>query len=80
MKVYVVTRSGVYDRGCGGVFSSFYNAQCAANHFLAMEPDRYHDYAISEFELDNLTDFDPLGWGSMEDATHIVTRMHKEKT
>lgn len=49
--VYVVTMVGVYDHGCGGVFTT---REAAEGHARAMadDSDGYHDFRIDEVPLD----------------------------
>ena len=55
MTVYVVVRTGVYDRGICGVFSTRALAEAAALVYKAREPDDYHKFDVREFGLDDIT-------------------------
>ena len=53
-KVYIVERRGVYQQGCGGVFSTPEKAIESANKNKADETDDYHDFNVIEIELDKI--------------------------
>ena len=57
MKLFVVVRMGVYDRGIVGVYD---NKIDALNGFIEaknFEKDSYHDFEIREYELNKTIDF-----------------------
>jgi len=52
MKVYIVTREGVYNQGIVGVFSSEELAGEAIVEAKVEEPDNYHSFEVSVYILD----------------------------
>ena len=59
MNVYVVVRTGVYDRGICGVFSTLRLAKAFARVCKMREPDDYHKFDVREFEVDDVTKWSP---------------------
>lgn len=51
MLLYVVTREGVYTQGIVGVFATKEAAREAAKEAKAREGDKYHSFAVAEYEL-----------------------------
>jgi len=59
VNVYVVVRTGVYDRGICGVFSTHALAKATARVCKTREPDDYHEFEVREFEVDDITMWSP---------------------
>lgn len=55
MKLYVVVRTGVNDRGTVGIYDSMYKAKKAMNSAKMDELDNYHSFEIRERELNYTT-------------------------
>jgi len=61
MELFVVVRTGVYDRGIVGVYD---NADLAYEGFIKAkkhEDDEYHNFEIRKYELNKTIDFDNHG-------------------
>jgi len=60
MKLYIVTREGIYNQGIVGVFSSEELASEATVEAKGEEPDDYHDFEVSVYILDKRVVLDQL--------------------
>ena len=52
MKIYIVTRNGIYMQGVVGVYTSKVAANFAIARAKAMENDDYHVFKVDEVSLD----------------------------
>lgn len=52
MMLYLLVRTGVYDHGIYGVYSSFKAAKAAYARAKAQEPDDYHRFYIRGYVID----------------------------
>ena len=51
MKLYYVSKEGVYMQGIYGIFDNFDLAKAAMAEAIKLEYDNYHDFFIHEREL-----------------------------
>ncbi len=56
MKLFIVQRSGVYDQGISGIFSTLELAIAAMEKAKSREIDDYHHFSIGEYTLDKFYD------------------------
>jgi hypothetical protein len=60
MNLFAVFKEGVYRHECGGIFGSKGLAVLAAEKLRDGESDDYHSYSIVPFNLDVITQQEPL--------------------
>ena len=58
MDLFVVQRSGVYDQGIAGIYSSEEKANVALNRAKDLEPDNYHGFDIIPYILDEFVELE----------------------
>jgi len=63
MKVYVIVREGIYDRGIYGVYENIELAKKDLIEAKVLERDDYHTFRISEFTLNKNTKAKGYGCG-----------------
>lgn len=78
MKLYLLSKRGVYCQGHVGIFPSIAQAREEAEKALNREHDSYHDFRLEEFILDEVVPFTYFGEGCDPDYTPKLVEVYRK--
>lgn len=78
-EVFAVFKQGVYRHECGGVFSTKDLAVAQADFLARNDYDRYHDYEVVPFNLDDAPPHVQSRWGAEIPESAVVYSVNKPR-